>query len=243
MATHGHFYGLTPPMTSLKQRFPNYNLNVCAHSMGNVVMAEALKLQLATGQHNVNNYVLMQAAVPASCYDTSFTNYAPLIQAEQQKGPTPNTYWGYPGAIGGAVSGRLADFYNTNDFALATGTMPVVGAVNWEANQKNYKPDSGFGYSTDGTNAFNTPPNLQYRTVTDSREIMSFCARPRSKAVGAQPGVGGAIQGGSIDLHANYGFDLDKSEHSAEFNWNIQRLSGFYRQFGIGLGVFQPSTP
>ncbi len=236
--------GVSDYLTSLKQRFPNYNLNVCAHSMGNVVMAEALKLQLAAGQHNVNNYVLMQAAVPASCYDTSFTNYAPFLEAEQQKGPTPNTYWGYPGAIGGAVNGRLVDFYNANDFALATGTLPVLGTtVSWEANQIKYKPDDGFGYTTDGTNCFVSPWNQTSRTVTDTHEIMSFCARPRSKAVGAQPGVGGAIQGGSIDLKGNFGFNDKKEEHSAEFNWNIQRLSGFYRQLGIGLGVFPPSTP
>jgi hypothetical protein len=59
---------------------------------------------------------------------------------------------------------------------------------------------------------------------------MSFVARPRSKAVGAQPGVEGVIQGGSVDLKGNYGFDVDRNEHSAQFNWNIQRLSGFYAQ-------------
>ena len=217
--------GLSDYLTSLKQRFPNYNLNVCAHSMGAVVMAEALKVQLAAGQHNVNNYVLMQAAVPASCYDTSFTNYAPMLAAEASQ-PTPNTYRGYPGAISGAVSGHVYDFFNTNDYALATGTWGGV-AVSWEANQENYKPDTGFGYTTDGTNCFNARQG--YRTVTDSREIMSFCARPRSKAVGAQPNVGGVLlTSGQVDLKGSFGFDTDKSEHSAEFNWNIQRLNGFY---------------
>jgi pimeloyl-ACP methyl ester carboxylesterase len=234
--------GLSDYLTYLKQqRFPNYNLNVCSHSMGGVVMAEALKLQLAAGQRNVNNYVLMQAAVPASCYDTSFTNYAPFLAAEQQNGPTPNTYWGYPGSIGGAVSGQLFDFYNTNDFALATGTVGGF-PVSWEANQKSYKPDSGFGYTTDGANCFNA---LQgYRTVTDEHEIMSFCARPRSKAVGAQPNVGGVIlTTGQVDLTGAFNFLGNWDEHSAEFNWNIQRLNGFYRQLGISLGVLQPSTP
>jgi hypothetical protein len=47
--------------------------------------------------------------------------------------------------------------------------------------------------------------------MTDSREIMSFVARPRSKAVGAQPGVEGVIQGGSVDLKGNYGFDVDRN--------------------------------
>ncbi|MDB6015900.1 MAG: hypothetical protein JWR19_389 [Pedosphaera sp.] len=233
--------GVSDYLTNLKQRLPNYSLNVCAHSMGNVVMAEALKLQLAAGQHNVRNYVLMQAAVPASCYDTSFTNYAPMLAAEASQ-PTPNTYRGYPGSIGGAVNGHLVDFYNANDYALATGTIinmfGIAIPIHWEANQENFKPDAPQGYRTDGTNCANG-----FNVISDPREIMSFCARPRSKAVGAQSGVGGAVQGGSVDLHANFGFDLGSDQHSAQFNWNIQQVSGFYRQLGISLGVFQPSTP
>jgi pimeloyl-ACP methyl ester carboxylesterase len=234
--------GVSDYLTALKQRFPNYNLNVCAHSMGNIVMAEALKLQLAAGQQNVNNYVLMQAAVPASCYDTSFTNYVPFIQAEAET-PTPNTYQGYPGAINGAVSGRLVDFYNTNDYALATGTLPWYGlwlTVNWEANQKHFKPDSGYLYTTDGTNCYVLLRNQNYRTVTDSHEIMAFCARPRSKAVGAQPGVAGVIQGGSVDLTANFSFKQGSDQHSAQFNWPIQQVSGFYAELMADLLTQHP---
>jgi hypothetical protein len=62
---------------------------------------------------------------------------------------------GYPGTISGAVIGGLYDFYNTNDFALATGAIAGY-PVSWEANQKKYKPDSGWGYLTDGLNLFNT---------------------------------------------------------------------------------------
>ena len=190
-------------------------------------MAEALKLQLAAGQQNINNYVLMQAAVPASCYDTTFTNYAPFIQAEQQT-PTPDIYRGYPGAIGGAVIGHLVSFYNTNDYALVTGAWAGL-PVSWEANQENYKPDTGLSYYTDGTNCWYFDGMHNERVpLTDSREEMSFCARPRSKAVGAQTGVGGTIQGGSVDLTANFGFSRDSTEHSAQFNWPIQRLNSFY---------------
>jgi hypothetical protein len=58
---------------------------------------------------------------------------------------------------------------------------------------------------------------------------MSFCARPRSKAVGAQPNVGGVIlTSGQVDLTGAFHFLGNWDEHSAEFNWNIQRLGGFY---------------
>ncbi len=229
--------GVSSYLTHLKQRFPNYNLNVCAHSMGNVVMASALKAQLAAGQTNVHNYVLMQAAVPASCYDTSFTNYAPFLDAEASQ-PTPNTYQGYPGAINAAVSGNLVDFYNVNDYALATGVEYLFGAipqaVNWEANQENYKPDELLGYRTDGTHCQNG-----YDVIADPREIMAFCARPRAKAVGAQAGVGGVIHGSSVDLFASFGFNQASDEHSAQFNWDIQRVTGFYHQL---LNALIPPT-
>lgn len=219
--------GVSAYLTHLKQRFPNYSLNVCSHSMGGVVMAEALRLQLAAGQRNVNNYVLMQAAVPASCYDSSFTNYAPFITAEESE-PTPNTYRGYPGTISGAITGQMVDFYNTNDYALATGTLNLLGlsvAINWEANQENFKPNTSLNYRVDGTG---TNCANGFVSITDSREIMAFCARPRAKAVGAQPGVGGVIHGTGVDLTAGFGFGRNSDEHSAQFNWNIQQVNGFY---------------
>ena len=61
---------------------------------------------------------------------------------------------------------------------------------------------------------------------------MPFVSRPRSKALGALGGVGGVIAGSQVDLNANYGFDRNFDEHSAQFNWNIQRLNrtnGFYQ--------------
>jgi pimeloyl-ACP methyl ester carboxylesterase len=227
--------GVSSYLTHLKQRFPNYNLNVASHSMGGIVMAEALKKQLAAGQTNVNNYVLMQAAIPASCYDTSFSNYPPLVAANESA-PTPNTYQGYPGAVNEAVNGHLMDFFNTNDYALATGTF-LTFAINWEANEETFKPDEY--YRTDGSNCYSG-----FVEISDPREIMAFCARPLSKATGAQPNVGGVLlTSGQIDLKANYGFNLGSDQHSAQFNWNVQETSGFYRQLGISLGLFSPPTP
>jgi len=120
------------------------------------------------------------------------------------------------------------NFFNTNDFALATGTRNILGvtvAVSWEANQKNFKPDGAWDYTSDGTNCFQNNPT--FRVVTNPHEQMAFVARPRSKAAGALPNVGGNIfTTGQVDLHANYNFDTPSQDHSAEFNWNIQRLSG-----------------
>ena len=191
--------------------------------MGNIAVAEALKFDLSSGRTNIDNYVLMQAAVPAHCYDTNLANYARFLTAETNT-PTPDMYRGYAGNISSAVRGSLVNFYNTNDFALATGTLWLIGEVNWEANQVNYKPDVGLDYSSNETNAYKGST-----LVTDARQIMSFVARPRSKAAGALPGVGGVVATAKqVDLKTSYGFDRGRSEHSAEFNFNIQRLNGFY---------------
>jgi hypothetical protein len=226
----------------LKARLPDYSINAVAHSMGNIVMMETLKLQLAAGSGDIDNYVMMQAAVPAHCYDTSLPDYS-LFTAMEVNSPTPDVYRGFPGNITAAVNGQIVNFFNTNDYALTTGTWGIFN-VSWEGNEVNYKPDGPWDYSSDGTNCFEN--NVVFRTVTDPREQMAFVARPRSKAAGAQPDVGGVIQGGQLDLKANYGFDIDSHDHSAEFNWNIQQLggtNGFYRQLGASLGVFPVATP
>jgi len=223
----------------LRGRFPDYSISVCSHSMGGIVMMQALNAELAASRQDIDNYVLMQAAVPAHCYDTNLANYAPFLTAESSS-PTPDTYRGYPGSINGALRGRMVNFFNTNDYALATGTI-LGRAINWEGNEISYKPDTGY-YITSGTNAWKT--GTPSRLLTDFREVMSFAARPRSKAVGAQPDVGGVIlTSQEMDLTGQFNFQSDKTEHSAQFNYNIQRAWPFYRQLGVSLEVLSPQTP
>jgi hypothetical protein len=221
--------GVSDYLNHLKQRFPDYSLNVCAHSMGNIVMMESLRHDLSVGRTNVDNYVLMQAAVPAHCYDATLTNYSRFILAEQLV-PTPDTYRGYPGAIQGIVRNQIVNFFNTNDYALVTGPIG-----NWEVNQVTFKPDVFLGYNTDGTDSYKNSVVL-----SDSREIMAFVSRPRSQAIGARPGVGGVIAiAGEVDLTGRFGFLDGSDEHSAQFNWSIQRLNGFYKEL---LTKMQTST-
>ncbi len=175
-------------LNALKQRFPAYSLNVASHSMGGIVMMEALKRDLGLGRTNVDNYVVMQGAVPAQCYDTNYPYLPSLVQKEQESSGSIDTYFGYPGTINQAVRNRIIDFYNTNDFALATGSYPIIGSVSWEGNQLTFKPDFALGYSTDGTNGYKSSA-----VVSDKRELMPFVALPLSKAVGASPSVSGVV--------------------------------------------------
>jgi hypothetical protein len=227
--------GVSAVLTKLRQRFPDYSINVCAHSLGNIVMAQALKQQVEGGFQDINNYVLMQAATPAHCYDPALPDYSVFMTAENRT-PTPDTYRGYPGPIDKAVLSRIVNFFNENDFALATGVI-LGKQVHWEGNEIDFKPDSGFGY--DYIDSVPRKHELfDIWQVTDPREIMAFLARPRSKAVGALRGVGGVInQAGEVDLKANFGFDRDQSEHSAQFNWNVQRTRGFYGQLLNSMAI------
>jgi pimeloyl-ACP methyl ester carboxylesterase len=214
-------------LNGLRGRFPDYSINVAAHSMGGIVTMEGLRLQALAALQDADNAVLMQAAVPAHCFDAVYPNFTPLVNAETNS-PTPDVYRGYPGNVAVAVRGSLMNFFNTNDFALATGIIPGINLeVHWEANQIRCKPDTGYLY--DGTNCFQQVSLGVFRTVTDPREQMARVARPRSQAVGAVPGVGSTLAtGAEVDLRATFGLDTAREDHSAQFNWNNHRAVGFY---------------
>lgn len=220
--------GVSAVLTKLRQRFPDYSINVCAHSMGNIVMAQALKQQVEGGFKDIDTYVLMQAATPAHCYDPALPDYDVFMTVERRT-PTPDTYRGYPGSIDKTVRNRIVNFFNENDFALATGVI-LGKRVHWEGNEIDFKPDSGFGY--DYIDSVPRKHELfDIWQVTDPREIMALVARPRSKAVGALRGVGGVIdRAGEVDLTQRFNFRGAMDEHSAQFNWNVHRTRDFYGQ-------------
>jgi hypothetical protein len=200
----------------LRSRFPDYSINVCAHSHGNIVMMEVLRRYLANGQKPLDNYVMMQAAVAAECYDTN----APLCPGfVLDRGNLPDSFYGYPGPIQNALAGRISNFYNTNDFGVVTC---------WEPDQTLYKPDGRYFYQYLPQGPFQSPIGSS-RAITDPHEMMAFVSRPTTQAVGAMGGLNGAITGDQVDLSALVGFSGNWQEHSGEFNWPIQRLSPFYR--------------
>ncbi len=213
----------------------SYDKNIAAHSMGNIVVGSALKKGMI-----INNYALMQAAVPAGSYDVSASlDYAPLIDAENNAGPLEkspdlaNPDLGYRGHLSN-ISGRLVNFHNRDDFALATGSLAFgVIQANWEANQADFKPHDPIGsgeYRYNGTSGWITFVVDPNRNVTDHEEMMSFIARSRTRAVGAQENVLGSIDA-EIDLNlAPYNFDNDRYHHSGQFNLNIQELDAFYQR-------------
>ena len=232
----------------VKTRLGGYTFNLVAHSMGNVVVGSALNRGMT-----VDNYVLMQAAVPAGCYDTnaSINSYAPFTNTVTPDWSGDRGYRGYLTN----VTGNVVNFFNTNDFALATGTLgglthlpylPFLWwiGVSWENNQALLKPDFFTVNFTFVKYKYNPAAVMDQRGrlligsygytnhyVTDPQEMMAFVARPRSQAVGAKKSVSGKI-GGEVDLTGLFNFQGNRNEHSAEFNRSIQQLgepNGFYK--------------
>ncbi len=174
---------------------------VLAHSMGNVVAGEALRIAGQGGQTLVNTYIASQAAVPGHCYDPTLTGtdlvtfYPPTINLPI----TPNVYnnWMMPATSGAASKINL---FNVNDYAL----------YYWNVDQV-LKPDQreplgwDYGYNTYGKplttlqdnfykNGVISRVNLHLGTaakVLDRYEIMAYASQPYSRALGEVPDAKG----------------------------------------------------
>jgi hypothetical protein len=207
--------GVADYFVDLHGRFPQHHINVTAHSHGNVLMMEVLKRHLAAGQTAIHNYALLQAAVAAECLDTN----APTFPGFTISYPNSDSFYGYAGPVQNAISGHMANFFNTNDFGVVTA---------WQPDQLLYKPDGRYYYQYLAGVPTQSPIGSS-RTVTDPHELMAFLSRPRTQAVGGMAGLGTpfttALQ---VDLAGVAGFGGDWKEHSGEFNYSIQRLQPFY---------------
>ena len=197
---------------------------------------------------------MLQGALSAGCFDTGavVNGDARMAEAEQSK-PTPDTTedQGYRGYLSN-IQGNVINFYNRQDYALATGFY-LGNEANWEKNQIDYKPDS-FRISAQTQYVYDQTKSIGWRCylqdllfvgrrVTDPHESMAFVARSRSIAVGAQGATIGKITD-RVNLNgAPYSFGSTRPEHSAEFNWSIQQTGDFYNTLGIKLGLLRAQTP
>ena len=230
-----------------------YTVSIVAHSMGNITAGEALRRGM-----KIRNYIMMQAAVPASCYDLNAGTSSRLIRKDSLD-PTPDLHepeLGYRGFLQN-IGGTIIRYYNPDDYALATGFTELAGVPivesNWEVNQLNFKPDGAYstqewkyGYSPSNTlskrgwllnNGFHVSPpvfetaspDYRYRLVNDSFEMKAFVARSRTKAVGAIDSVASTLDT-SINLKTVYGFGNNQSDHSGQFYRDIQMVFELYRE-------------
>jgi pimeloyl-ACP methyl ester carboxylesterase len=201
--------GLLNKLNNLNAEYPSH-VYMLAHSMGNIVAGEALRkaAQQGLGQL-VNTYVASQAAVPGHCYDSTLTGND-LLDFGTLYGPdTPNIYNNWM-ATNGAAAGARINFYNTNDYALASGVWQLDQISKPDIRDQVYYYASSdlstvqdlFKKSTydnvvdaeliikTHTGIFPTTLHLgDANTVQDRYEIMAFDSEPRSLAMGATPDV------------------------------------------------------
>jgi|GEM_PF-6874995 len=237
-------------------------INVAAHSMGNVLVAEALSQDTP-----IDNYVMMQAALSSSCWDSREELFVPSLFTREPLSPTPDmdNLGGYRGYLSRVRGVNVMNFYNEQDFALRTGADITGGQQPvglWEANNMFFKPQAVQGLFINRLYRFDEGfPGIYrvfgefpiwtfrlQRELKDQHESMAFLARSRTRAAGGEPRTGfvgnQAIPGqqiqGRVDLFARYGMDDNISEHSAEFNRSIQeQMVPFYRQLGVSLKVIK----
>lgn len=241
---------------------------VFSHSTGAVVVSEALRLQSdARGPQIAKVYVAGQAALSAHVYDGSLADTPGSVDALQwhythprlriagDYGPgTPDVYrnWAAFVVTGSAVStasvGRVVNFYNENDYALAA---PV-----WQFNQitkpdfadfpewlweYRYEGDPAEAPSAAGFRKFGKFTNITGEITlhlgtraepADRYEIMAFAAESRVKALGATADVHHGISG-AVNLRSVWPADNEEHKthrwHSAAFRSTIQIQKDFWK--------------
>jgi hypothetical protein len=231
--------GLRKKLDDLNSQYPGH-VYVFAHSMGNVVAGEALKLE-GTNQP-VNTYIAMQGAIASHAYDSN----TPIRSLGVYDDYTPNRYAQYP-TNGGVCyfsdiegAGVYVNFYNPMDYALVSGTF------SWELDQ-DFKPDTYRGYTYDSIDRKFYHDGAELILPFDRYEIFSGCDEARCHALGAQADVGGGFTGAQIDLRTIWPPDnstddptkkySDHKWHSAEFNFdNMQQ--GIFWETLLGIQGF-----
>jgi hypothetical protein len=218
-----------------------YRMNIAAHSMGNIVVGSALEKGMV-----VQNYAMLQAAVPATCYDGR-----PLLYQNPVQGMLGAMYWDdttpddhpvepvrqltYKNRIS-ETEANVINFYLETDKATKNA---------WEFNNAVLKPlRSGVigwtdFYVFDQAKTVladvlsikrvykNGPPfGPQYiRPVYDKHENMALLNQSRTKTAGADGRTDGAVDE-SVNLgNAPHNYE---DEHSAEFTRCIHVLNDFY---------------
>jgi hypothetical protein len=218
--------GLLGKLNDLNAAYPGH-VYLFAHSMGNVVVGEALRL--AGSSQVVNTYVAMQGAIAAHCYDAGA-----LVRSISWilDSGTPNCYAHYPTSdapcyFNGTAGARtFINFYNPNDWALAPN--------HWQLDQ-DLKPDSGYGYNTFGQFYRGTFSPVVLDFPANTYEIFAYADEARCYALGAQADVGGAFRVNGvyqqIDLsQPPYSFGDQHRDHSGEFNSDNMNRFQFWNE-------------
>jgi hypothetical protein len=207
------------------------SLRIMAHSMGNVVAGEALRLQQSDIPH-IHTYLACQAALSAQYYgDEKDKNPCEYQSLDITFPGTPDVMGKYRVQWENNIETIDAYFENHNSVANMRNWYNGVDWAldHWEKNNV-FKPDNwgiGYGFGYMGTVFGNYTENLDrfYRSndtlkLTKEKErymIFSHAAESRSRALGQISKFGFE----NWDLKANMGYDKYHYSHSRQFRSNV----------------------
>jgi probable HAF family extracellular repeat protein len=209
-----------------------YVRNVVAHSMGNIVAGAAFQRGMSA-----SNYALLNAAVPAMCYDDSARLRQPSFSytTPNDDSDSRTKALAYIGQLK-TLNTNAVNFYLTGDSATS---------FDWELNNSHFKPVryngvGGYGltgYAYDPSQIAGRRLSINFlfslgRYLVDPHEAMPYAVQSLTKTVGADGRTGGSVNG-SVNLDT-WGFG---SQHSAEWERNIQETRAFYSRFLSELQV------
>lgn len=249
--------GLLNKLNDLNAQYPGH-VYMLAHSMGNIVASEALRLSGST--QVVNTYIASQAALPAHTYDPTVPNYSFVYIGTIYAcltAHTPNIYGNWFAGNSGGGAGQIVNFFNANDYALQRSA--------WQLDQL-MKPDQNVAQSNgiwtfayNGSTSDPAPWNYFSKfyisggvtntvtfdivnTLTNRYEVMAFAAQSWTTALGATPGVGSVKRNVDLTSQDNKIWPFDTNPnfqndpygehfyHSAEFRSNYWQQQGYWRE-------------
>jgi hypothetical protein len=198
-----------------------YTRNITAHSMGNIVVGSALREGM-----QVDNYALLNAAVPAMCYDTDKALYFNNMETPDGDTDPITKGLGFAGKITRAnVKIKMVNFYLPNDGPLGA----------WTANNEFFKPQTYFAdryfysaYKDPGRRVGFEDIGLlstDRRFLRSFHEAAAYATASRTVTVGALGHTDGAIND-KVNMDDEYSFG---NVHSAEWQWRFQKTKLFYR--------------
>lgn len=219
-------------------------VRLLAHSQGNVVAGEALRIG---SPGLVHTYVASQAALSAGFHRQGVLT--PELSPFTLK--TPDVISSFPESATGrpyleevlAKVGRQFNYYNLSDYALTGNT---IEQPTWEYNNLT-RPDGSSGYGYEGEiTAF--PPTLPHtgfyhdsnvlplpgerrilNLEQDAYEVFSFCVQSRTRALGAVQDAF-AASGDNFDL-LPFGYDSKRYAHSRQFRSSVVAEQGYWNAF------------
>ncbi|MBI2824023.1 MAG: alpha/beta hydrolase [Planctomycetia bacterium] len=232
---------------------------VIAHSMGNFVVGEALRLWALANPtaRLVDTYIAMPAAVPSGAYGNN--------QVQPHTEGFLDYYGAFPGLAGYptlplftnniTAAGKWVNIYNPADFALNVWNVNnIARATNVQSTIWPYKysflPNLGSGFwrfsSTAGDSSLYLT-NSVGGLGPNAYEILAFFAQSRTPPLGARDmGTGNRWQ--SIPLTSlGYSESMPggtaRPNHSYEWHNDSQRTAPFWNQIIVSAGLSSTYGP